>query len=290
MKSRIAAVQYKLRHIDDWAGFEAQVDFVLNAAADYQPHFVLLPEIFTTQILSFMDNDNVPSAVRELSGYTERYTDLLRRHAMRHGYFLIGGSHPNIREGKLLNTAFLFTPSGEIHTQDKIHRTRWEKEKWATDHGDVLKVFHTPHGKIAILICYDIEFPELARRVAEEGAEIIFVPSCTDDRQGFLRVRYCCHARAIENQVYVAMTSTVGNLPVAGLRLHYGQASIITPSDFPFARDGIAAEGVINEEQIVVADVDLALLDENRLKGTTIPLLDKRNDFYGNRPVTIAVA
>jgi predicted amidohydrolase len=206
---------------------------------------------------------------------------------MKHGYFLIGGSHPNIREGRLLNTAFLFTPGGEIHTQDKIHRTRWEKEKWNTDHGDVLKVFHTPHARIAILICYDIEFPELARRVSEDGAEIIFVPSSTDDRQGFLRVRYCCHARAIENQVYVAMTSTVGNLPVSGLRLHYGQASIITPSDFPFARDGIAAEGVINEEQIVVADVDLTLLDENRLKGTTIPLLDKRHDFYGLRPETV---
>lgn len=185
--------------------------------------------------------------------------------------------------------ARLFTPSGEVHTQDKIHRTRWEKEKWATDHGDVLKVFQTPHARIAILICYDIEFPELARRVAEEGAEIIFVPSCTDDRQGFLRVRYCCHARAIENQVYVAMTSTVGNLPVTGLRLHYGQASIITPSDFPFARDGIAAEGVINGEQIVVADVDLALLNESRLKGTTIPLLDKRNEFYGLRPEIVTL-
>lgn len=289
MKSRIAAVQYKLRFIEDWAGFEAQVNFVLNAAADYEPHFVLLPEIFTTQILSFMDNDNIASAVRELSGYTERYTELLRSHAMKHGYFLIGGSHPNLREGKLYNTAYLFTPAGEIHTQDKIHRTRWEKEKWNTDHGDSLRVFETPFGKIAILICYDIEFPELARRVAEEGAEIIFVPSCTDDRQGFLRVRYCCHARAIENQVYVAMTSTVGNLPVAGLRLHYGQASIITPSDFPFARDGIAAEGRINEEQIVVADVDLALLDENRLKGTTIPLLDKRADFYGLRPERVSI-
>lgn len=287
MRARIAAVQYKLRHIDSWEDFENQVNFVLNAAADYQPHYVLLPEIFTTQILSFMDNDNVPSAVRELTTYTDRYTALLRGHAMKNGYFLIGGSHPNIRDGKLLNTAFLFTPSGEIHTQDKIHRTRWEKEKWNTDHGDVLKVFETPFAKIAVLICYDIEFPELARRVAEEGAEIIFVPSCTDDRQGFLRVRYCCHARAIENQVYVAMTSTVGNLPVAGLRLHYGQASIITPSDFPFARDGIAAEGVINEEQIVVADVDLALLDENRLKGTTIPLLDKRSDFYGLQPLII---
>lgn len=290
MRSRIAAVQYKLRHVDDLAGFEAQVNFVLNAAADYQPHFVLLPEIFTTQILSFMDNDNVHSAVRELSSYTERYTELLRGHAMKHGYYLIGGSHPNIRDGKLFNTAFLFTPSGEIHIQDKIHRTRLEKEKWNTDYGDVLKVFETPYGKIAILICYDIEFPELARRVAEEGVEIIFVPSCTDDRQGFLRVRYCCHARAIENQVYVAMTSTVGNLPVAGLRLHYGQAAIITPSDFSFARDGIAAEGMINEEQIVVADVDLALLDENRLKGTTIPLLDKRNDFYGLRPVKVVAS
>lgn len=289
MKSRIAAVQYKLRHINDWDGFEAQVNFVLNAAADYEPHFVLLPEIFTTQILSFMDNDNIASAVRELSGYTERYTELLRKHAMKHGYFLIGGSHPNLRDGKLYNTAFLFTPEGEIHSQDKIHRTRWEKEKWNTDHGDMLRVFETPYGKIAILICYDIEFPELARRVAEEGAEIVFVPSCTDDRQGFLRVRYCCHARAIENQIYVVMTSTVGNLPVAGLRLHYGQASIITPSDFPFARDGIAAEGRINEEQIVVADVDLALLDENRLKGTTIPLLDKRTDFYGLRPEMIAI-
>ncbi|MCF8152326.1 MAG: carbon-nitrogen hydrolase family protein [Sulfuritalea sp.] len=289
MKSRIAAVQYKLRYIEDWAGFEAQVNFVLNAAADYEPHFVLLPEIFTTQILSFMDNDQIASAVRELSEYTERYTELMRRLAMKHGYFLIGGSHPTLRDGKLFNTAYLFTPAGEIHTQDKIHRTRWEKEKWNTDHGDVVKVFETPFGKIAILICYDIEFPELARRVAEEGAEIVFVPSCTDDRQGFLRVRYCCHARAIENQIYVVMTSTVGNLPVAGLRLHYGQASIITPSDFPFARDGIAAEGRINEEQIVVADVDLALLDENRLKGTTIPLLDKRTDFYGQRPETISI-
>jgi len=290
MRARIAAVQYQLRHIEDWAGFEKQVDFVLNAAADYQPQFVLLPELFTTQLLSFQANEDIRGAVRGLDAHTGRYIDLLRGYARKHGYFLVGGTHPNLRDGKLLNTAYLFTPSGEVHRQDKIHRTRWEKEKWNTDHGDVLKVFHTPHAKIAILICYDIEFPELARRVAEEGAEIIFVPSCTDDRQGFLRVRYCCHARAIENQVYVAMTSTVGNLPVAGLRLHYGQASIITPSDFPFARDGIAAEGVINEEQIVVADVDLALLDENRLKGTTIPLLDKRNDFYGLRPVTLAVA
>ncbi|MHB1248049.1 MAG: nitrilase-related carbon-nitrogen hydrolase [Polaromonas sp.] len=119
-------------------------------------------------------------------------------------------------------------------------------------------------------------FPELSRKVCEMGANIIFVPSCTDDRQGFLRVRYCCHARAIENQVYIAVTGTVGNLPVEGLGLHYGQAAIITPSDFPFARDGIAAEGAPNMEQIVIADVDLGKLVMNRVSGTTIPLYDKR--------------
>ncbi|MBK9019493.1 MAG: carbon-nitrogen hydrolase family protein [Sulfuritalea sp.] len=290
MRVRLAAVQYMLRHVADWSGFEHQVDFVLNAAADYQPQFVLLPELFTTQVLSYHKSDDIPAAVRELTGYTDRYVELMRSHAMRHGYYLVGGTHPRIHDGKLLNTSFLFTPGGDVHTQDKIHRTRWEKEKWHTDHGDAVRVFETPFGKIAILICYDIEFPELARSVADAGAEIVFVPSCTDDRQGFLRVRYCCHARAIENQIYVAMTSTVGNLPVAGLRLHYGQASIITPSDFPFARDGIAAEGVINEEQIIVADVDLALLDENRLKGTTIPLLDKRTDIYDQVPERVLVA
>ncbi|MCZ7654814.1 MAG: carbon-nitrogen hydrolase family protein [Rhodocyclaceae bacterium] len=271
MRVRIASIQYRFRHIDDWDGFARQVGFVLNAAADYKPQFVLLPEIFTTQLLCFMENDDVYSAVRALDGYTERYIALMREYAVADNYYLVGGSHPTLRDGKLYNTAYLFTPQGEVFTQDKLHRTRWEKDEWKTDHGDHLHVFETEFGRIAILICYDIEFPELSRRVSELGTEIIFVPSCTDDRQGFLRVRYCCHARAIENQVYVAMTSTVGNLGAEGLRLHYGQAAIITPSDFPFARDGIAAEGVINEEQIVVADVDLHLLDENRLKGTTIP-------------------
>ncbi len=153
----------------------------------------------------------------------------------------------------------------------------------------MLRVIDTPHGRIAVLICYDIEFPELSRVVCEAGADIQFVPSCTDDRQGYLRVRYCCHAPAIENQVYVAMTSTVGNLPVDGLGLHYGQASILTPSDFPFARDGIAAEGTPNIEQIVIADVNTALLQEVRINGSVIPRDDKRRDVYARQVERITI-
>lgn len=280
---RIAAVQYLLREIHDWSGFDRQVRFIMKAVGDYQPQFVVLPEIFITQLLTFMDTTDIREAVRKLSDYTRRYTDLMQELAARWKVHLIGGSHPTLRDdGRLMNTAYYFTPGGAVHEQDKIHRTRWERERWNTDAGSQLRLFETPFGKIAILVCYDIEFPELARKVCESGADILFVPSCTDDRQGFLRVRYCCHARAIENQVFVVHTSTVGNLPVEGLGLHYGQAAIITPSDFAFARDGIAAEGTANIEQIVVADVDLDDLQSSRIKGTTIPLHDKRRDVYAH--------
>lgn len=280
MKARIAAVQYMLRPIAGWDDFERQVRFVLGAAGEYQPQFVLLPEIFTTQLMAFLPRQDVRAAVRALDAFTARYRDLMREHAMRGGYYLVGGSHPTVRDGELYNTAYLFSPRGEVYVQDKTHRTRWERERWQTAHGSELRLFETEFGDIAILVCYDIEFPELARRVCEAGADILMVPSSTDDRQGFWRVRYCCHARAIENQVYVAMASTVGALPVEGLGLHYGQAAILTPSDFPFSRDGIAAEGIPNTEQVVIADVDLELLFANRLDGTTIPLYDKRAELY----------
>jgi predicted amidohydrolase len=284
MKVRIAAVQYQMEPISGWREFEDQVRYTLDAAAEYLPQFVLLPEIFTAQLLSFIGRRDVRDAVRRLDRYTPRYIELMQSIVREHGFHLIAGSHPTLRAEALYNTAYLFMPDGSYQTQDKIHRTRWEKEKWDTTAGDSLAVFATTHGKIAILICYDIEFPELARAVCEAGAEILFVPSCTDDRQGFWRVRYCCHARAIENQVYVALTGTVGHLPVTGLGLNYGQAGILTPSDFPFSRDGVAAEGVPNTEQIVIADVDLEDLAESRINGTTIPVNDKRRDVY-ERPV-----
>jgi predicted amidohydrolase len=284
VKVRIAAIQYLLRSIKDWDGFENQVRFTLKAAAEYKPNFVMLPEILTSQLLSFLDTEtDLKAAVRNMHDYTPRYMDLMAAMAKKYNFYLIAGSHPNLRDGLLYNTSFMFSPKGEVFHQDKIHRTRWEKEKWDTTAGTKLHLFQTDFGAVSILICYDIEFPELSRQVCEAGADILFVPSSTDDRQGFWRVRYCAHARAIENQVYVAMTSTVGNLPVEGLGMHYGQASIMTPSDFGFSRDGIAAEGVVNMEQVVIADVDLDALAQNRINGTTIPLYDKQRDVYMNK-------
>jgi predicted amidohydrolase/GNAT superfamily N-acetyltransferase len=278
---RIAAVQYLLRPIACFEDFAKQVEFFVHSAKDYKSHFVLFPEFFTMQLLSYINEPAPALAVRRLARMAPQYEQLFIRLAKETGIYIIGGTHPVFQRGKVFNAAHLFTPNGQVFRQKKVHLTPTESGPYQLSRGHGLYLYHTDFGNIAILICYDVEFPEVARVMAEAGAEILFVPSCTDGREGFCRVRYCAQARAIENQVYVAMTGTVGNLPlVPYMATNYGQAAILTPSDYFFARDGIAAEGTINQEQLVVADVDLDLLDEQRVNGSVIPLQDLIKDAY----------
>jgi len=280
---RIAAIQYLMRPITSFEDFVSQVEFFVRSAKEYKAHFVLFPEFFTMQLMSYINEPAPAKAVRRLAGMAHRYEELFTRLAEETGMYIVGGTHPIIQKGKVFNAAHLFTPNGQVFRQKKVHLTPWETGPYQMSRGNGLYVYHTDFGNISILICYDVEFPEVARVVCEAGAEILFVPSCTDGREAFCRVRYCAQARAIENQIYVAVTGTVGNLPlVPNMAANYGQAAILTPSDYFFARDGIAAEGTINQEQMVVADVDLDLLDEQRVNGSVIPLQDLIKDAYDN--------
>jgi len=280
---RIAAVQYLLRPIASFEDFAHQVEFFVHSAKDYKAHFILFPEFFTMQLLSYINEPAPALAVRRLARLAPAYEELFIRLAKETGIYIIGGTHPVFQRGKVFNAAHLFTPNGQVFRQKKVHLTPTESGPYQLSRGHGLYLYHTDFGNIAILICYDIEFPEVARVMAEAGAEILFVPSCTDGREGFCRVRYCAQARAIENQIYVAVTGTVGNLPlVPYMAANYGQAAILTPSDYFFARDGIAAEGTINQEQMIFADVDLDLLDEQRVNGSVIPLQDLIKDAYDN--------
>ena len=278
---RIAAVQYELRSIGSFDDFARRAEFFAYTAEEYRSQFLLFPEYFTMQLLSYLREPSPGRAVRRLAQLAPRYEELFARLATETGVYIIGGTYPIIESGRLFNAAHLFTPHGRIFRQKKVHLTPTEKGPYQMDRGHGFYVYDTEHGTIGILVCYDVEFPEAARVMAQAGAEILFVPSCTDDRQGYFRVRYCSQSRAIENQLYVAVTGTIGNLPeVPHMAANYGQAAIFTPSDFHFARDGIAAEGTANQEQIVVADVDLDLLEEQRFNGTVIPLEDRIVDAY----------
>ncbi|HED23821.1 MAG TPA: carbon-nitrogen hydrolase, partial [Firmicutes bacterium] len=212
---------------------------------------------------------------------TEEYIELFSMLAVKHNVNIIGGSHFVEEDDLLYNVSFLFRRDGTIERQYKIHITPDEKTWWAVQPGDGLNIFDTDCGKIAILICYDIQFPELSRLAVDRGARIIFTPFCTDDRQGYLRVRYCAQARAIENQVYTVIAGAVGNMThVPRVDTMYARSGIFSPSDFPFPRDGIVGECSANVETVVIGEVDLELLRRNRVDGTVTHLKDRRKDLY----------
>ncbi|WP_312099466.1 bifunctional GNAT family N-acetyltransferase/carbon-nitrogen hydrolase family protein [Niallia sp.] len=279
---RICVVQYMMRQIYSFDDFSNQVEYYTDVASNAESDFVVFPELLTSQLMSFMD-ERVPStAIRKVTEYTEQYIELFTNLAIRYNINIIGGSHfVKEDDDEIYNIAYLFRRDGTIEKQYKLHITPNERKWWGIRRGDVIRVFDTDCGKIAIQICYDIEFPELARIATDMGAKIIFTPFCTEDRQGYLRVRYCAQARAVENQIYTVIAGTVGNLPqTENMDIQYAQSAIFAPSDFEFARDGIVGETNPNIEMVMIGDVDLEILRRQRQGGSVRQLKDRRFDVY----------
>jgi predicted amidohydrolase/GNAT superfamily N-acetyltransferase len=281
-KVRIACVQYQVRKIETFDDFASQVEYFVETAADYRADFVVFPEFFSVQLLSVIEPLPAIDGIRRLADdFTQPFIELMARMARKYGLYVIGGSHPIQHGNKLQNECLIFDPEGRYLAQPKLHITPSEKRYWGISGGNELVVLPTPKAKIAVQICYDVEFPEASRYLADEGVEILFVPYCTDDRHGMLRVRKCAEARAIENQIFVATAGIIGNLPsVAAMDIHYGQAAVFTPSDFEFARDGIQAIADSNVETLLVTDVDTEDLYRSRSAGSVTPRLDRRTDLF----------
>jgi predicted amidohydrolase/GNAT superfamily N-acetyltransferase len=278
---RIATVQYEMRRVTSFEEVAWQVEFFVDAAADYRSDFVVFPELFTTQLLSITPETRPGLAARQLAEFTPYYVELFTRMAIKYNINIVGGSQFCVEDDTLYNIAFLFRRDGTVEKQYKLHATPSERRWWGVTPGDKLHVFNTDSGKVAILICYDVEFPELARIAAKRGAQILFVPFNTSEREGYLRVRLCAQARCIENHVYVVTSGCTGNLPdVENADVHYAQSAIFTPCDVNFSRDGVAAECTPNIETVLVNDLDLELLRRHRYTGTTLNWNDRRRDLY----------
>jgi predicted amidohydrolase/ribosomal protein S18 acetylase RimI-like enzyme len=280
---RVGTVQYMQRRVRSFEEFLSFVEYFVDVVADYKGDFVVFPEMFVLQVLSIEDQElNPAQSIEALSGHTPQFVEAMRDMAIRYNINIIGGSHPTrMPNGRVENIAYIFLRDGAVHQQPKIHPTPNEVYWWNIEGGDSLHVIDTDCGPIGVLICYDSEFPELARHLADQGAHILFVPFCTDERQSYLRVRYCCQARAVENQFYVVMSGNVGNLPgVSNMDIQYAQSCILTPCDFPFSRDGIAADTTPNVEMVAFADLHPATLRMARNSGTVQNMRDRRHDLY----------
>jgi len=281
-EARIAAVQYALKPIIRFAEFAAQVEaHVMEAVAD-GAGLVMFPEYLTAQLLTIPDaSGRSPRPLTSLTDFTEEYRALFRSLAARHGLIILAGTHMVRRGNRLYNTAHLFFPDGRLVTQEKLHLTPSEPTAWGLTPGDALTLIRLPFAEAAILVCYDMEFPELARQARARGAELLLCPSCNYDINGLWRVRHTAHARAVEDQVYAVISGTVGGIPtIEEVDANAGQAAFVTPCDEGFPPGGLIAEGPLNESATVTASFDLDLLRAHRAEGSVRTWQDRRSDLY----------
>ena len=278
---RIGVVQWQMRPYSSLKDLLQQAEYFVDALSGYKSDFALFPEFFNAPLMAAYNHLSEPEAIRELAKYTNEITQAMAKLAISYNINIITGSMPELVDNKLYNVGYLCKRDGKVERFEKLHVTPDEKKVWALQGGNELRTFDTDCGKIGILICYDVEFPELSRLLADEGMEMLFVPFLTDTQNGYSRVQNCAQARAIENECYVVIAGSVGNLPkVHNMDIQYAQSMVFTPCDFQFPTNGIKAEATPNTEMILIADVDLDLLRELRNHGSVMNMADRRKDIY----------
>jgi predicted amidohydrolase/GNAT superfamily N-acetyltransferase len=278
---RLGLIQWQMRQYKHLEELMQQAEYFIDAVSGYRSDFALFPEFFNAPLMAENNHLSEPEAIRELAKHTEKVVQKFSELAISYNINIITGSMPLVQDGKLYNVGFLCKRDGTQERYEKLHVTPDEVKVWGMEKGKQIKVFDTDCGKIGILICYDVEFPELSRILAKEGMDILFVPFLTDTQNGYSRVRNCAQARAIENECYVAIAGCVGNLPkVHNMDIQYAQSMVFTPCDFAFPANGIKAEATPNTEMILIADVDIDLLRQLNQFGSVRNLKDRRTDLY----------
>lgn len=278
---RLGLVQWQMRPYADLASLMHQVEFFVDALSAYKADFALFPEFFNAPLMAQYNHLGEAEAIRKLAEYTNDIVNEFSQLSVSYNINIITGSMPEIVDGKLYNVGYLCRRDGTKERFEKLHVTPDEKKCWGISGGHDLKTFDTDCGKIGVLICYDVEFPELPRLLADDGMNILFVPFLTDTQNGYSRVRFCAQARAIENECYVAIAGSVGNLPnVDNMDIQYAKSMVFTPCDFPFPTEGIKSEATPNTEMILIADVDIDQLTELHNYGAVTNLKDRRQDIF----------
>lgn len=285
---RVAAAQYPIAEITSFSDFENKLAQWVRQAVAHGAQLLVFPEYGAMELARIAGRH----VSRDLHGSTEVLQYYLADYDAAHaalakelGVFILAGSAPTrLTDGRFVNRARLFSPKGTSGFQQKHIMTRFEAEDWGISGSTGLCVFDVGIAKLGIVICYDIEFPLIARALAEAGAEILLAPSCTDTLAGYYRVRHGCAARALENQLYVVLSPTVGDAHwSAALDVNFGAAGVFAPPDGLYPADGIIAEGTCNEPQWLYADLDLDLLAQVRKEGD---VLNHRNwDLQPGTPV-----
>lgn len=286
---RIASVQLELRREPTVNAYLDHVGELVSAARDETAELVVFPELASTGLLGTITDHEVTSTSvsddywKVLAGHEREIVDGLVDLARRHGVTLLGGSHNRVRpDGGLRNTAYLVDPDGRVETQDKMQLTPPELAMGTTP-GEELLVTKIGPFTAGVLICADIQFPELSRYLVSQGVDLILCPSLTWNRRGLNRVRIGSQARAMENQLYVVMSPLFGSsgLPSDAPMFTVGKAFVAGPNDKNHgSNDGMLGTTAGTDEEVLVVDLDPATLKASRENPDTPGLALRRPDLY----------
>ena len=281
---RLATAQYDIGFLQDWPGYAAKIDRWVAEATGRGAKLLLFPEYFSMELASLFPEEVYKSLSKQLEALQTIYPDFLKLfedQAKRNGVYILAGTYPVRQEdGGYRNRAWLLRPDGSSDYQDKLQMTRFENEQWLITAGSEIKLLDTEFGKLGVNVCYDSEFPLIARKQVEAGADLILVPSCTDTVAGYHRVRIGCQARALENQCYVAQSPTVGLAPWSeAVDVNIGAAAVYTPVDYGYPDNGVLAIGEMNQPQWVYADIDLSTIAKVRETGQVFNYRDWPGQF-----------
>ena len=272
MTVKIATAQYDISFLENWQAYQDKIGCWVSEAVQQKAQILLFPEYASMELASLFGKEIYSSLSKQLAAMQSVHLDYLGLFsglAKQYRCIIQSGSFPvEVEADGYCNRAYLFMPDGSFEYQDKLIMTRFENEQWFIRGGTELKCFDTEYGKIAINICYDSEFPLLARKQVEMGANLILVPSCTDTLAGFHRVKIGCQARALENQCFVVQSCLVGNSPWSeAVDVNIGAAGIYTPVDRGFPDNGILVSGELNSVQWVIGEVSLSACAVVRTEG-----------------------
>jgi predicted amidohydrolase len=266
----IAAAQYPIDQLEIWSAYVDKLTHWIDMAAEGGASLAVFPE-YGAMELAALDVTTMGDLSACLGTVAGRLSDIDALHAdlaVKHGMHILAASIPAEVEGGYVNRARLFAPSGKVGVQDKLVMTRFEREEWFISASGPLRLFETSLGKIGINICYDSEFPLLARAQVEAGMELLLVPSCTDSEHGYWRVRLGAQARALEGQCYGVQSPTVGNAAWnPAVDVNRGAAGVFGPPDRGMPANGVLALGELDAAQWLFAEVDLAKVAELRADG-----------------------
>lgn len=244
---------------------------MINEAANQNSNFIVLPEMFNCpysndKFIEYAEEENLSITLDNIS-----------KLAKKHETYILAGSIPEKEDSKIYNTSYLFGKDGEIITKHrKMHLFDVDvkdgiyfKESDTLTPGNQFSVADTDFGKIAVGICYDVRFPQLAQINVSKGAKILFYPGAFNMTTGPLHWELLFRARAVDNQVFC-----IGVAPALNENASYhsyGHSIVVNPWGEVICQLG-------QKEELKVVEIDL---DEIKKVREEIPVLkNKRNDLY----------